>query len=289
MPKQKKVTLKQLKEFADITTQELNTYFSINTTAWSVFTVNIAYLEIEKRARDLGATAEQLTNVITFITNRDVVNGMGFHLTGRASNFTTFSRELLLTIPEVKEHVDNARYVELTTDDILILVQARNVVRKLHPEANLGWATPGVYSRHYKDTMSLAAGLSDKPGWNITNQFQEDKVLLASASEISLALSDSLLPAQGIFRTRYRKHGGKMRFSIVENLIGELKGTDTTPEDAQALFNQLVTTVEDSINSFVRIVMDPPRPQALTVELKELRYQEVEGNDDSTPDYLEVE
>jgi hypothetical protein len=288
MPKQKKVTLKQLKEFADDATQELNTYFSIHSSSWHVFDMTSAGIDLRGRATALGATADQIIQLQK--VEKALASKLTYYVAGRGYQFDAAAELIAKEIPEVQEILDENRYVTLTPEDISVLNQATEVIRKLDPTACLGYSNqPSGYMRNWVHTDRLRAGQLEKESYSQKDLFINNSVLNATVTEIDNQFKSSLAGARDIFSTRVRRHGGKMRFTHVDQLVQDLKGSSTTPEDAQAAFKAIPAQVEDSLNNFTRLLLNPPKPLALTVNLKELRYQEVTDSEESTPDYLEVE
>jgi hypothetical protein len=284
----RKATLKKLREFADNTTSQLDGYFMEMRNRYSPHQVNNSSLGMSQRVIDAGSDMDKAVSINNLL-ERSLMNDLGNFLTGRAADLPNVVSSAISKFPELQNIQDEGRWVEIEQSEVELLAQAQGIVKKLHPDASLAWTTTrDSYRARYNSIDGIHAGKNERPGWSPSSGLQENPKYQASQLELTRIYTESLKPAQRVLSTRVRRHGGKIRFWYVDNMVERTRNLGLDEDAAKELFDAVVQQVEDSLNQFANLLVNRPELMSLSAELKDLKLQAEDFDEEADEDYLEL-
>lgn len=278
----KKITQKRLREISATTQARLDKYFFAQGRSWERHRINPSLIDLESRL--INSTLDMERAVLLSILFKPHLTGtIQDFFTGRSSDFTHLAQILIEKDERISEDCKQDKYTEITFEDLKVLQDAELIVKRINAAYHL------MYGLNAYGSSSYTNGLRAQRYERADNTNDTNVKYIAVQAEISQNLAKAAKPAQDILSTRIRRHGGKMKFSYVENLEYSLKGTSLGEEEVQALFNAIVDQVENSLNDFANEIVNLPELLTLKADLKSLHLQEHDFSDESIEDYLELE
>lgn len=177
--------------------------------------------------------------------------------------------------PEIVERENYLQQVRLSKNEIAALDAALPILERL----KILYGSKKTYGTHILLEEIHKDGLLNP---DLVEKIEDPKSKLAH-KEWGQKIEAALAPLRELqfSHTYYRK---QITFSHVTTLSDRLVREGATQEEAIAAYDELDTRVENCINDFIELLLNPPTLLSLSVDLKAVEDQE---NDDTIADYLE--